>query len=150
MVQALHVFKYLEIYYANDLAFNPWYQRITSDQNVQSKVKVMKDLYVDAGEEIPTNAPKPRGKPFQVNRFVDFDHAGDRDTQIFQKVIILYCNSVPITWYYKRQNTVESSTFGAESLALKIATDLIASLIYKLRMIGVTIGGATNVFCDNE
>ena len=27
----------------------------------------MKDLYVDAGEEIPPNSPKPRGKPVQVN-----------------------------------------------------------------------------------
>ena len=40
----------------------------------------MKDMYVDAGEEIPPNAPKPRGKPVQVNCFVDYDHAGDIST----------------------------------------------------------------------
>ena len=27
----------------------------------------MKDLYVDNGEKIPPNDPKPRGKPVQVN-----------------------------------------------------------------------------------
>ena len=50
LVQALHVFKYLEIHNANDLAFDLCYQQVTSDQNIQSKVQEMKDLYVDAGE----------------------------------------------------------------------------------------------------
>ena len=48
-----HVFKYLKIHYANDLAFDKLYQRVTNDQNIQSKVQAMKDLYFDAGEEIP-------------------------------------------------------------------------------------------------
>jgi hypothetical protein len=35
-------------------------------------------------------------------------------------------NQAPITWYSKRQNTVESSTFAyAEFIALKTAVDLI-------------------------
>ena len=45
---------------------------------------------------------------------------------------------------------VESSNFGTESVALQIATDIIASLRYKLIMIGVSIEGAANTFCDNE
>ena len=53
----------------------------------------MKYLYVDAGDEIPKNALKPRGKPFQVNCFVDSGHAGDRATRRYQAVITLYCNS---------------------------------------------------------
>ena len=48
-MQALHVFKYLEIHNANDLALDPFYQRVTSDQNIQSKLQAVKDLYVDAG-----------------------------------------------------------------------------------------------------
>ena len=110
----------------------------------------MKDLYVDAGEEIPPNAPKPRGKPAQVNCFVDYDHAGDISTRQSQTGNILYFNSAPIIWYSKRQNTAESSTFGAEFLELQIETDLIVSLRYKLRMIGVPIEGAAIFFCDNE
>ena len=66
-MQTLHVFKYLEIHNANYPDFDPCYQCVTSDQNTQSKVQAMKDLYVDAGEEIPPNSPKPRGKPVQVN-----------------------------------------------------------------------------------
>ena len=35
-------------------------------------------------------------------------------------------------------------------MALRIATELIISLRYKLRMFGILIDGHTNVFCDNE
>ena len=49
LVQALHALKYLEIHNANDLALDPFYQRVTSDQNIQSKLQAVKDLYVDAG-----------------------------------------------------------------------------------------------------
>ena len=55
LVQALNVFKYLEIHNTNDPAFDPCYQCVTSDQNIQSKVQAMKDFHVDAGEEIPPN-----------------------------------------------------------------------------------------------
>ena len=64
----------------NDISFDPCYQCITSDQYIKSKVQVMKDLYVDVGVEILPNAPKPRGRPVQVNCFVDSDHAGDIET----------------------------------------------------------------------
>ena len=56
----------------------------------------------------------------------------------------------PISWYSKKQNTVESSTFGSEMIALKIATEKIIGLRYKLRMMGVPLDGPANVFCDND
>ena len=61
-----------------------------------------------------------------------------------------YVNKAPIIWYSKRQNTVEVSTFGAEFCAMKIAVEMTEALCYKLRMFGVPIDGATNVFCGNE
>ena len=54
------------------------------------------------------------------------------------------------SWYSKRQATVESSTFGSEFVALRVASELIISMRYKLRMMGVPIEGPTHVFCDNE
>ena len=53
-------------------------------------------------------------------------------------------------WYSKKQNNVESSTFGAEFVALKTALDLAEGLIYKLRMLGVRLEGPARVFCVNE
>jgi hypothetical protein len=53
-------------------------------------------------------------------------------------------------WYSKRQNMVETSTFGTEFCALKTAIDMIEGLRYKLRMMGIPVNGPTSVFCDNE
>jgi hypothetical protein len=45
---------------------------------------------------------------------------------------------------------VETSSFGSEFVAARIAVELIEGLRYKLRMFGVPIDGPTNVFCDNQ
>ena len=150
LVQALHIIKYLDIHSKNDLAFDPALHDVEDPSLIAARRDAMKEIYVDAKEELPTNAPPPRGNPVQVNCFVDSDHAGDRLTRRSQTGIILYCNSAPIQWYSKRQSTVETSTFGAEFVALRIATEMIILLRYKLRMFGIPIDGHANVFCDNE
>jgi hypothetical protein len=53
-------------------------------------------------------------------------------------------------WYLKRQNTVETSTFGLEFIAMKTAIEMIEGLWYKLRMMGIKVDGSTKVFCYNE
>jgi len=78
----------------------------------------MKTLYCNAKEEIPMNAPKPRGKIVQTNAHIDADHAGNKVTRKSQTGILIFCNMAPIIWYSKRQNTVETSTFGSEYIAL--------------------------------
>ncbi len=39
------------------------------------------DFYHDATEQLPPNAPVPRGNPVQMNCFVDANHAGNRVTR---------------------------------------------------------------------
>ena len=65
-------------------------------------------------------------------------------------MILHFINDAPINWYSRRQNTLESSTFGSEFNALRIAVDQTVSLRYKLRMMGVNIEGQTHIFCDNR
>jgi hypothetical protein len=64
--------------------------------------------------------------------------------------IIIYVNNAPILWYSKRQNTVESSSFGSEFVALRIAKEMVVALRYKLRLFGIDIDGPAYVFCDNR
>ena len=64
--------------------------------------------------------------------------------------ILIYVQNAPIIWFSKRQNTVESSSFGSEFVALRIAKDLVVALRYKLRMFGVPLNIPANVFCDNN
>ncbi|KAL7568160.1 hypothetical protein ACA910_020855 [Epithemia clementina (nom. ined.)] len=53
-------------------------------------------------------------------------------------------------WYSKQQNTVETSTFGSEFVAMKTAIEMIEAFRYKLRMMSIPIDSETNVFCINE
>jgi hypothetical protein len=86
------------------------------------------DFYHGVKEKIPPNAPPPRGEPVQIDCFIDADHAGNRVTHHSQTGILVFLNRSPIIWFSKAQNTVETSTFGSEFTALRIATELLESL----------------------
>ena len=62
----------------------------------------------------------------------------------------MYLNSAPILWYSKRQNTVETSTFGSEFVAMRQAFEMIKAMNYKLRMFGIPILETAKVFGDNN
>jgi hypothetical protein len=154
LYQALHIIKYLDIHKEGMLSFDPTYldlpEPLDTRERPSARREAMRQFYPDAEEHIPTNAPPPRGNPVQLNVFVDADHAGNVITRRSHTGIIIFANMAPIIWFSKRQNTVETSTFSSEFIALKIAAELIISLRYKLRMFGIPLDGAANVFCDNE
>ena len=56
----------------------------------------------------------------------------------------------PINWLSKRQNTVETSTYSSEMIALRIAIEMTDGLRYKLRMMGVPVEEPARIYCDNE
>ena len=64
--------------------------------------------------------------------------------------VLIFVNRAPIIWFSKRQATVETSTFGSESVALRQGIDLIEALRYKLRMMGVPIDGPTKIYSDSD
>ncbi len=45
---------------------------------------------------------------------------------------------------------MESSTYGSELVALRIGHNLIVALRNKLKSIGMSLTGLTNVYCDNQ
>jgi hypothetical protein len=53
------------------------------------------------------------------------NHAGDKVTRRSRTGVLIYLNRAPIMWFSKRQNSVETSSFGSEFVALKIATEMI-------------------------
>ena len=122
----------------------------SGEASPQERAQALKKIYTEAEDTLPHNMPAPRGEPVDINVFVDADHAGNRVTRRSHTGILIYCNMAPVLWFSKRQNTVETSTFGSEFIALKIATELVEGLRYKLRMFGVPISGPARIFCDNE
>mmetsp|Transcript_12139 Transcript_12139/g.17505 ORF Transcript_12139/g.17505 Transcript_12139/m.17505 type:complete len:474 (-) Transcript_12139:35-1456(-) len=147
MENIIHIFAYIKKHIRSKLVFYPY---IRDWSNVQWIEHEWDEFYPGAQEVIPPNAPTPRGKPVQINLFCDAAHANDYITRRSTTGIIIFLNGAPISWYSKRQNTIESSTFGSEFVALKIATEQNEALRYKLRMLGIPIAGASNVFCDNK
>jgi hypothetical protein len=145
--QVFHIFGYLKSHDKSTLVFDD-----TEPDFASSHFKKCDwgEFYPNAQEAIPLNAPEPRGKEVTTSCFVDADHAGCRVTRRSHTGIIIFVNRAPIIWYSKRQNTVETSTFGSEFVAMRIAVELVEGLRYKLRMMGVPIDGPTALFCDNE
>ena len=108
------------------------------------------DLYPNTCEPIPLDMPIPRGKSVSTHCFVDANHTGENTTIRYMTGILIFLNRYPIIRHNKRQNGVETSTFGSELTAMKNSVELITVLQYKPRMFGVPIDGSTEFFCDNE
>ena len=154
LIQVLHIFKYLDTNKENLLNFNPTYldfaEPVNPQENPVPKIQAMKCFYLNAEEAIPDNALVPPGKSIQINVFVDADHAGNKVTRQSHTGLIIFMNMAPIFWYSKRQNSVETSMYSSEMVALRIVAEKIIDLRYKLRMFGIPLDWNVNVFCDNE
>jgi len=75
------------------------------------------DFYKDAKEVLPPYMPKTRENSVTLTCFVDAGHANNQKDRRSQTGILIFVKKAPIHWYSKRQNTVETSTFGAEFCA---------------------------------
>jgi hypothetical protein len=107
------------------------------------------EFYPDASEELPPNMPTPKGRAARITCFVDADHAHDVVTRRSITGILLFINNTPVKWISKRQPTVETSTYGSELVAARVAIDTIIEFRYKLRMLGVPIDGPAMMLGDN-
>jgi hypothetical protein len=107
------------------------------------------EFYPDAEEDLPDKMPKPLGNMATLTCYVDADHARDKLTRRSVTGIVLLVNNTPLTWMSKRQKTVETSTYGSELVAARIATDLIIEWRYKLRMLGIILEDTSLLVGDN-
>jgi hypothetical protein len=148
MYVVLRVFAYCKKHNESKVMFDPvakYFSRIRWSSHDWSQ------FYPDLrGKVLPADQPEQSGRAVQINMFCDAAHATCHVTRRSTTGIIIFINGAPISWYSKRQNTIESSTFGSEFVALKIEVEMNESLGYKLRLMGVLIDGPTNAFCDNQ
>jgi hypothetical protein len=107
-------------------------------------------VYGRVHEELPTDMPVPKGKPVRTTSFVDANLFHDLTTGRAAMGVIHMVNQCPIEWFCKRQNTVETATYGSEFVAAKTATEQIIDLRYTLRMFGVPLDGPAWMFGDNN
>jgi len=76
--QVMHIFAYLKHHKNSNMVFNPNYITWESDAFEHYD---WSEFYKDAKEQLPPNAPTPRGHVVQINAFIDADHAGNRITR---------------------------------------------------------------------
>jgi hypothetical protein len=91
------------------------------------------EFYPDATEEILKDLPPEKGPRVRMAVYVDADHAHDLVTRRSITGILVMMNNTPIRCISKRQKTVETSTYGSELVASRVATELILEVRYMLR-----------------
>lgn len=139
------IFAYLKRHTRSRIVFDPIYPNLPQGTEQPDWT----DFYKDVKEQVPLDAPEPLGKPVEMTAFVDSDHAGDKVTRRSRTGVLIFLNRAPIVWYSKKQNSIETSSFGSEFSAMKTGVELIEGLRYKLRMMGVPLDGPANVRADN-
>ena len=95
---------------------------------------------------MPRHMPEAFGKYVVIKAYVYANNAVNMANRRSHSGIIIYVTNSPIIWYIKRKNTVEDSSFGSDFFALRVSTDIIESLRYKLICFGIPAEGPTEVF----
>ena len=139
--QILHIFALLKKNQKLTLYFDPNPSTIDPKSFIGSTAEEFRDQCRGSKEELPTDAPKSRGRAVEVTAFVNASHAYDKKTRRSHTGYIIFVKRAPIIWYSKRQATVDSSTYGSGFIALKTCVEHIIALGFKLRMFGIPIDG---------
>ena len=85
-----------------------------------------------------------------MRTFVDYDNSGNRITRRYQTGFLIFLNCAPIYWFSKNQTSIDTISFGYDSVTMKQCCEYVRGLIYKLRMMGIPVKIPTFVFRDNQ
>ena len=107
-------------------------------------------LYQDAKEDIPEDAPDPATPNIGMTVYADSNHGNCLVTRRSTTGIIVVIGKTIIYTYSKRQNTIETSTYGAEFVAARIAIEKILEYRCKARMMGIRMDEPAMLLIDNK
>ena len=79
-----------------------------------------------------------------METFIDEDYAPDKVTRSSQT------KKVPLVMYSKKQNSVQTSTFGSHFMTMRQAVEMVQAFRYITRHIGVPLDGGANLCYGNE
>jgi hypothetical protein len=107
------------------------------------------DQYGYASEDMDPMFPEPIYDELTVSIFFDSDHAHDKKTGRSISGIIVLVGRTPIIWKSKRQGAIQTSTYGAEFCAMRLATEEAHTIRYMLRSLGLKVEKPCYVYGDN-
>ena len=142
------IFGYLKAHRDGQIILDPGEPNIRKQALVNTGFN-WKELYPDACEDVTFDFIQPQGEKVTFTCYVDADHARDKLTRKSVTGIILLMNNTPIVWISKRQKTVETSTYGSELIAARMAVDLLVEWRYKARVLGLELEKESWLLGDN-
>ena len=151
---ALHLFGYLKKYPNRRIVFDSRDINFSdlNDDTSALRPDFLQD-YPDAREELDKFFPRAFGRPLQTTICCDADHAHDKMTRRSITGILGYVGRTPVFWMSKRQGAIATSTYSAEFMALRTATEEAISIRYMLRCLGIPLPSdgsyPTRIFGDN-
>ena len=107
-------------------------------------------VYGTPAEDIPSNAPMAKGNPACTTMYTDTNLLHDLVTGRSATGVLHFFNQTPIDSFLRRQNQVESATYGSEFMTAWQAVEQIIDLRYTLCKLGVPIEGPSWLFGDNK
>ena len=144
------IFGYLDNYKTASIKFRtelPDYSKFIAEQQTDFDWSY---IYGKVTELVPDDVPKPKGKPVIATYFVDANLGHDKVTGRSCSGIISMLNLTPTAAFCKLQNTVETATYSSEFTVARQAVDIALADRFKLRALGVPIGGPAYMFGDNK
>jgi hypothetical protein len=118
--------------------------------NIPKTYDWIDSVYGSHNEELPPDMPVPKGKPMRTTCYEDANLLHCLATGRSMSGIIHLLNQTPIQWFCKKQNVVETATYGFEFMVARQATEQIMDLRYTLRMMGIPLDGPAWMFGDNQ
>ena len=136
LLEVFNIFAYLDVHHNTEMVFDSTNLDVDVEQEFP-KEDWSTSVYLNEDGSVPSeiileDAPTPKGKGMMMTLFVDLDHAGDKVTCRSRTGYVVFFQNSPITWFSKKQSSVETSTFDSEFMAMKTATEYIWGLRYKL------------------
>ena len=110
----------------------------------------METVYGEGKESVDPRAPPPKGKTVRTTTFVDANLMHDTVTGRSASGIIEFLNQTPIDCFSKRQNQVETATYGSEFMVARQGVERDEDLRYTLRSFGVPLEEVAWMFGDNK
>ena len=149
-VQCFHwIFGYLRRFPDAAIRFRTGYPDIDNQfQFTESKWDY--SVYDGCKEDIPNTVPPALGLPVRMTTFVDANLMHCKVTGKSATGILHFVNQTPIEWFSKRQNTVETATYGSEFVAARQAVEQVIDLRLTLRYMGVPIEDCSYILGDNQ
>ena len=80
-------------------------------------------VYGEVQELLPEDAPPSLGKQVTLTHYVDAILFHDALSGRSVTGILHMMNATPIEWYFKKQGTMETATYGSEFVAARICVE---------------------------